>query len=311
MSVSGGIKRGSGQYEYFMCCPFCISRVGKQDTSYKLGFNTKLKVYSCFRCGARPSETGLYSTIFEDQELDSSEIPKTIQEMYEFLNSKKKGLKYREKIELDLISDPISQLHTPIAYSYMTNERGFSDQELLRYNIRVGHSYVKDNQKKFEWKGRILFPLFYESEPVYIVGRSYPLNYKPKYRNSAHDKRNLIYNLDNVGGDTVILCEGIVSAIAAERATGVVAVALLGKTILEGQIATLIRKGIRKVYLSLDGGVTEKDSAHLRKKLIKRGIDLWEVFLPKGEDPDDLGNDYLIYFKDAKKLNIFGEPIDV
>jgi DNA primase len=207
-----------------------------------------------------------------------------------------------EGIDMDLISWKLTKEHTPLAYYYITN-RGFTEEEIEKYQIRVGKEYFDPERKWLikRWKERILFPLFDSGKCVFICGRSY-LGKDPKYLNSMGSKQSIVYGLERVQeGKECIIAEGIISAIAAERATGIPAVCLLGKSNSAWALSK-IRAKVNRVYLSLDGGVKTTD---LRRQLLGLGFEVFEIELPKGKDPDEMGSEYAAYFNQMKKVSVF------
>ena len=180
-------------------------------------------------------------------------------------------------------------------------ERGFSDEEMQQDHIRVGKSYMDGDRKITRWSGRIIFPYIERGRAVYIVGRSYNRK-EPKYINSRGGKGLVVYGIERLNGEReCILCEGIISARAAERATGVPAVSFLGKSGSSWQLSKL-RTVCDRVYLSLDGGVGTTGTGNLRVGLTWKGFQVHEVTLPDKLDPDDLKGEYVYFFTKSKKI---------
>jgi len=286
-------------FEYYSNCPHCVDRIGKIDTNHKMGINVKTGVYHCFRCKAK-------GKIKDSKEFDELNDRVNTSEEFNNIRNRVNGVfqvvrKKREIYDLNKISDPLTQEDTPIAWKYLT-DRGVTEEEIKTNNIRVGTSFYDDEWKRdnFKWSGRILFPFFNsEGEVTFIVARS--INGKePKYLNSKGGKSHAVYGLEKVKGTKCILCEGIISAIAAERVTGISAVCLLGKTALPNQLLRL-REKVSRIFLSLDGG--EKTN-ELQKQLFKFGFKVYKVTLPKDSDPDDLGANYLQFFQKAEKVQV-------
>lgn len=285
-------------FEVYACCPFCADRVGKADTQHKMGVNTKTGVYHCFRCKAK-------GKIKDSDEFN--DLNQTINTSEEFLDVRnrlngifiKRNLEKKE-YDLEEISEPITESNTPIAWKYL-KDRGITEAEIQRNSIRLGTPFWDAERAgdNFQWAGRILFPFFdSEGDVSFLVARS--VNGKePKYLNSKGGKSHAVYGLDKVQGDKCILCEGIISAIAAERTTGISAVCLLGKTALPSQLMRL-REKVSRVFLSLDGGETTNE---IQKQLFRFGFKVYKVSMPKGTDPDDLGTDYLQFFQKAEKVS--------
>jgi len=305
------------------CCPWCLERVGKVDTSFKLHFNTRNGLYHCFRCEAS-GRVNLKSGVLLLPQNDNKGNEELLAELREKVNNiGNYDFKSEEfNFDLDKISYTLSKDETPIAYKYLSN-RGITDEEMSKFNIRVGKSYINEEGITVSrWRGRVLFPFIENSKVVYIVGRSYT-GKEPKYLNSSNSKSGIVYNIDSVNGKA-ILTEGIISGIAAERYTKIPAVSLLGKTAVSYKMRykelsvdfsvqlEKIRSKADILYISLDGEVDikkERASRDIVKKALDLSFILHLVKLPFNKDPDDLKEDYLIYFNQAKKINLIGEVL--
>jgi len=285
--------------EYKTNCPECINRVGKADVKEKLGINIKTGIFHCFRCGYSGRVTSDASFLQEEEESTLSEIKDKISS----IGTKEKS--NEEGFDLEKISDPVDSTNTPLAYQYIKS-RGFSDREIRGNSLRVGKPYWDStkNSDEFKWSGRLLFPFFEDGYCRFIVGRS--INGKePKYLNSEGNRNLVVYGIDKVIGDECILCEGIISSIAAQRQTGVPAVATLGKYVTMDQISK-IRNKCNRIYVSMDGDVTNGEISTLRnlfKNLIRFNFETYLVKLPSESDPDDLGPNYRYYFSHAEKVH--------
>ena len=288
------------QGEIRINCPFC-PQVGKgEDTKFHCYVNTTKGVFNCYRC----KSTGPLSKL--KGFLNNFASP-TINIKPDELRAKLKGLfkpKKTTKFDLDEISWSIDDPACPLGYGYM-HERGFTDEEMQKYSLRVGKNY-KDEKGELvrRWAGRILFPFYEEGEVVFVVGRSYN-DKDPKYINSLGSKDHVVYGIDRVVDGSCILCEGIISAIASERVTGVPSISCLGKTATRYQLSK-IRNKTNKIYVALDGtdDVTERDRKNLNRSLLKLGLEVFEVLPPKGQDPDDAKEDFLRCFKEAKRIHL-------
>ena len=282
-------------FEYYAVCPFPDC---EGSTDYKLGINLKTGVYHCFRCKAKgkiknEEEFGLLTNDIEES-TQFMDIKNRINGAFTRFSPDRKSY------DLDKMSDPLTEQGTPISYQYI-KQRGFSDEEIQKYNLRVGKPFFdkERGQDNFSWSGRLMFPFIAEGETLFIVGRTVN-GREPKYLNTATGKSFAVYGIEEVNGSECIICEGIISAIAASRATGIPAVAILGKTATTEQLSRIKAK-CDKVYVSLDGGV---DTSDLARQLFNFGFQTWKVDLPEDQDPDDLGSAYKDYFQKARKIEI-------
>lgn len=286
--------------EYSVCCPFCYQKVGKVDTKYKMGLSLSKNVAHCFRCG---------TTIRFNDKIDDNLFVYIKDTKLSDISNKLKSVSFNKKINinqninkeiinLDVISQPVSKDITPFAYEYLKS------RDLLDYvdslNIRVGKKYIDDSGKIIGvWEGRVIFPVYSNGEVVFLIGRSY-IGSEPKYLNSRGDKSSFLYTVGKNDDDSCILCEGIISAISANKYTNINSIVLLGKFPSEYQLY-LIQQRYKRVYYSLDGDVDKKIKTRILTSLYKLGLDVYVIELPKDKDPNDLGHLYLNYFNSAKK----------
>lgn len=108
---------------------------------------------------------------------------------------------------------------------------------------------------------RVTFPFYEDGQVVYYQARSFNAVSALKTLNpDSKDwkgKGEVLWNYDNLR-DTVIICEGIFDAIAAETGSRSEdfgpfrATCLLGKTITEDQIFLLRKKKVRHIFVMLD-----------------------------------------------------------
>lgn len=286
----------SNPAEISMNCPFCVEKGKSPDVKRHLYFNVSKLVFHCHRCGTAGTHKRLRDYI------DVGVAP----ELKNFTGLRTKLVKLfapkaHSHYDLESISWPCESRHAPIAYEYM-RKRGFTDAELSRFQVRVGRTFLdhKTDRVVRRYAGRVIFPFIEDGKVTYLVARTIGQD-EPKYLNSPGDKSSVVFGLDDVRG-TAIVCEGIISAIAANRVTGVPAVCVLGKSPSDYQIAKL-RNRADTVYTSLDGtsDVTPQERSKFNRKFIKAGFRVFEVKLPAG-DPDELGKEYVKYFKRAQRV---------
>jgi len=308
--------------EVCMCCPWCIEKVGKVDVSYKLNLNMRTGVFHCFRCNAsgRIDLKGAF-LLSDNKYKNDNDLYSKLRDRVSIIDNNTNIIDNVKDININLekISYKLDKKETPFALKYI-KERGITDKEIKKFNIRVGKSYIENDKTISKWRGRILFPFEEDNKITYVIGRSYT-GKEPKYLNSNTPKFGVVYNIDSVNG-TCILTEGLISAIAAERYTNIPAVSLLGKTAVNKVIKykdikinfslqlEKIRNKADTIYISLDGDVDikrEKSSLNIIKKSLELGFKVYLVELPIGKDPDDLKENYLYYFNKSKRIKFYEE----
>jgi len=256
-------------------CPYCISNGKTVDTKKHLYVNKTKGVYFCFRCGAK----GRIKDFIPIVDYDLDNLKKRLNNAYSL----------DEPINLDEISRTISKESK--AYEYL-RMRHFTDEEIEKFNIRVGNNNY--------WKDRILFPFMRNKQCYYVVGRSYYDNVLPKYLNQAGKKNGYIYNIENLSGDSCIVCEGIISAISAMRWTNLPSISVLGKYISKTQ-AFVISGKVKNVYLCFDGDVSLREAMPSIETLYKAHVNkVYFVELPMNHDPDSIGEKIKYYIENSR-----------
>lgn len=278
--------------KYKTNCPFC----GKNLHFY---FNLRTKTGICFVCMDKPIKLGPEFIIEPD-----SKPTKNLDELRAALS---KIFTTNPKIndngiDIDVFSEPITPTRHPLSYGYITKERRLTDDDIKKYDIRSGKPYREGERVVNKWLGRVIFPFYDRGKCVYAIGRTYTGDDR-KYRNVDVPKTDIVYGINRIQNRECIICEGLFSAIAAEKTTGVSAICLLGKTISPLQVYK-IKTNADRVWLSLDGGVPETQVKSVIRSLIKSGFrEVLRINLPGDLDPDELEDDYTEYFDKAIKVS--------
>ncbi len=164
-----------------------------------------------------------------------------------------------------------------LAVEYLRT-REIGESRVKYYNIRMGVKKLRN---------RIVFPDFsVTGDLVYWVARDY-VGRDPKYRNAKCPKNGKLYNATRwgrAGGKTVVICEGVISAIV----TGVHAVATYGKYVTGEQVRSLRALDADDYVVAFDGDAIEY-GASLASRLRKLGCSTRVVRLPALMDPADVG----------------------
>lgn len=279
-------RNGSSEHEVFINCVFCAKERGHADEDFKLGINLSSGLFHCFKCGASNRNHTLKVLenleFYGDNHSPINDLTDKLKQVYK---------KPEFAVDIDEFSVPVCEEETPMSYIYLTQKRKFTDQMIADNNIRSGipfRAVTKQGEEYMskKWCGRVVFPFFESGVCKYAVGRSYG-DKEPRYYNTANGKGKFIYGLDKVVDGKAILCEGIISSLAAEKHSGITGISTLGKYATEVQM-TKIRTKVSKIYLCLDGDVTIEDRKRLRSQAKEfKFPKIYEIFMPKDCDPDD------------------------
>lgn len=221
ISTFGEIVRTTKTDDFYNC-PFC------SDTSGHLGLHRNRGVYHCFRCNA--------SGIISELPYDLKNFHSLVQEK---LNGKQELFTTINQLELPRSFTRLNSGYTR-PYRYL-NRREITEYEMAKYSIGFCYEGFFAN--------RIIVPIYYGSRLKYFVGRTY-VNAIPKYTNAPIAKDDLVFKTFDQPVKEAVICEGIFDALKIGKVMP--AIALLGKTISDGQLKRLLREKINKFIIMLD-----------------------------------------------------------
>lgn len=280
-------------------CPQCEGDSG----SGHLYVNYNNGLYHCFKCGfrGRKIESLLrflhididydYTKLYNEQmkELDNIIAPQN-------LSKGEKALDYSTNLEIltsyyNLHTKPIGDL----AYQYLRG-RGISDIQIENLQMKEGvNRYgevldVKGIQLLGrDYSGRIMVPSLRRDGLIsFYVGRDFIGGREPRYLNPPKELAVAsadVWNLDKVDSDSVIICEGVFTAIAASPLK-MNAVATYGKSISHkanskeikttSQGEKLLSRKFKNYYIAYDADALE-ESIDSCQYLYDRGANVYLV----------------------------------
>jgi DNA primase len=177
--------------------------------------------------------------------------------------------------------------------------RGFSDREMIDAGLLIHGEDIAVPYDRF--RGRLIFPITdHKDRVIAFGGRALAPDQQPKYLNSPDTplfhKGQVLYNLARArpaayDAKQIIVAEGYMDVIALSRAGLAHAVAPLG-TALTGEQMKLLWSLVPEPTLCLDGDTAGRKAAFrsidTALPLLTPGHSLRFVFLPDGQDPDDV-----------------------
>ena len=257
-------------------CPYCGG------SSFKFGFSPSEDYCTCFACGFH----NLNETLSKLLNISVSVIPDIIRNyktrtiIVDSLNKKKTVI---NKIELP--TDTFT-----IAERKYLRSRNFSPKYLnQKYGIVGGGITGK-------WKHRIIIPLIYNNKIVSFTGRSIlPKNQLeeleiPRYKNlsineSIFNSKNILYNMNNIEGRTVVLCEGPFDVLRFDGN----AVCSFGTTITQEQIEVMAYN-YDKIFIIFDNEIeAQKKARKYGMELACLGVDVEIINACEDFGKNDLG----------------------
>lgn len=269
--LGNGYRKACGKngLEFKICCPFCLSRYGKEDRNYKLSLNPDLNAAHCFRCG--------YSS--------------SISKIFKIAPGKQQPA--RKVVTLNRTSEPpgelvrLSELPDDHACCNYIRGRGFSVKALDEY---YGVMYCARGRKfaggLYDTTDTVVFPIWMYGK---LAGWQSRLMYNPEklterecesmgflrdedgkpirppkyFTDPAMKKGECLYNFDLARqSELVVICEGTMDAMA----VGPCAVATFGKGVSEEQ-SRLVQCNWKLAAILLDPGDAAEEMAKLRSSL--------------------------------------------
>ncbi len=174
-------------------CPIC------GDVSNHGGFNIETGKYNCWKCGKHNSIYILQLLLRKSK----NEIIKIL-DNYSFFNKKiVKDDNKNSKEQLEFLGYELKEIHR----NYLIKRNFNPDLIKSKYKI-TGFTF-----ENMFWQYRLMIPIFYNFNIVNYVGRDVS-GKQQRYLNLPNkeaviDLKNILYNLDNVRQDKIIVVEGI------------------------------------------------------------------------------------------------------
>jgi len=261
-------------------CPMCTGSDG-----YPGGFNIAESYYNCYRCGWHPLKD-IISSLLGISEQEAITILKTMR--------RNKGASTHQKAR-DTPESPKEVCLPPNTSTMQESHRKY----LARRNFdpeKLEDLYqLKGTNHLGQYKFRIIAPIYFKGQLVSYQGRDTtdrsPLKYKacPLIDEVVHHK-NILYGIDLVMGDTLIIVEGITDV----WRIGSPAVATFGTSFTTEQLQLIIKRKFKQVILLFDA---ESDAQVKARKMAIRlsahGISVMNIALDDG-DPGSLSEEDVI-----------------
>lgn len=315
-------------------CPKCEDL----NTGHHLYVNYNKGYWHCFHCnsGGKRIESLLkalnidvnydYGKLYDEREKELDNIISPV--------VKKKSKKVEFSTDLNILTEYFN-IHTTtlsmVAYNYLLS-RGLSPEMIARLNIREGlnrYGEVIDiGYKKVDgrdYSGRIMVPSMRKDHLIsFYVARDYTGYKENKYLNPPKElsvASEDVWSLDIIDTSNIIICEGVFTAIAVNKALGkITACATYGKSIAQtssestievtSQGEKLLAKKFNQYILFYDKDATES-SYNTAKYLHDRGADVRVVTIetdkygPKADANDMTSDEVIEHIKCSKKFDSF------
>lgn len=280
----GDVMEGSGGKEWRVCCPFCRSRIGLEDTNYHLYVSKRKHVAHCFRCEWAGNYVSLIMSVdgcsYGKALLQIRQPIKDIGEFGDVENSlySERGLvKADDLVRTPEGYQPLTFKHNLGCPEYVYEEQAIwryleSERSVPRHIMTRSFGWIPGTQRAWclvdndWWQGRLIVPG------------------KPKYISPPWPKGDSLWNAHALKRHKdIVICEGVFSAIA----VGSDAVALCGKTINEEQAKRIVRNSPRSITVLLDADA-RKFIGDIVENLLLSGYggDIKVQYMARGDPAD-------------------------
>lgn len=265
---TSGVELSRGWLAF--ACPWC------NDAKSHMGYSTNLGMFTCWRCGVKNEVTTLMKILSCSFDIAKSLIKKN------FIPGTERAYDPKKKSK---------EVHLPKNYGGLKKDhkkylksRGFKPSELHSQWGLVGSS--DDDMRKFG--NRILIPIYHKGSLVSyhsrdITGRNITKAKPCPKEKEAVSHRNLLYGMDKVPGNTVIVSEGPFDV----WRWGSGAVGTFGIKTTQHQMDLL--RCFKNIFICFDGGEEEVDAQNQAERIADKLAvfqNVWVVDL--GCDPADL-----------------------
>lgn len=265
---------GGGELRYNS--PFTAQfkkHAGQVDTKHHLYVNFESKKFICYKSGIAGSLTYLFVLLGEV-------FDESMPEVVDWDEFKRRVQSVGEAKQIPRADLP--EWYAPVVWGGPVHKylqkRGVTDDDVNYYRIGQGVG---------EFTGWVIVPSFdVDGKCEYWVSRRIKEGRGPKYRNPGSERRfhvGFLYNALQYTR-TVIVCEGVFSALAAGRD----AVASFGKYVADTQLAKMQKAGVTGVILALDGDAW-KETVDTARRCYRMGFATWILPMPVEYDPSDMG----------------------
>ena len=189
-----------------------------------------------------------------------------------------------------------------LPYLKYLKDRGITDNQLLKYDIRYCDSgVVKGRNKDIHINKSIIFITYNNRVPVYwntrsILKKPFLKTFNAIASSNEFSKKDSVFNLNNVSkDDIVVLCESVFNALTVSDVfKNLKGVATFGKMITDIQLDKILSKNPKRLYLALDPDAI-KETCSLINRILSKGLSEGKLYTveyqDKNKDLNDLGKD--------------------
>lgn len=260
-NINSRLKHVLSGNEIHVCCPLC------GDTRYRMYINTVSGLVYCHNCQYKGNIVRLVADVehipvfMARQKIQSAAESPVEGSLSEYLLTKhiyatpytitKRSVKLPEEFKL-LHNSSSCVANQAKRYLY---KRGITAQQIESH----GMGYCTSG----EYDQRVIIPIVQEDQMKFWVARRFNTTVYPKEKSPHSEfyqwkKSEVIFNLDTAVKtyNSLVICEGIFDALS----WGNIGVALLGKTLYEPQLVSLLQYRdliTDGVYVCLDADATE------------------------------------------------------
>jgi|GEM_PF-3014380 len=274
---------------FISSCPFQSSHSDGIDSRPSFNIHKSEGIWYCYACkrkGTLPQLVSLlYGTSLKDswQIIERKSINKMInpidrieKELNNLLsptNNKENGIiNLPEEYDINLPKE---------ARDFLIIQRGLTEEAIKFFQLGYCNSGF--------YSKRVIIPVIIEGRIITFIARSISNTVSLKYLIPKGTlKSSILFNMDSIFNDEVYIVEGPFDAMKLWSLGLKNAVSIFGCSLHPSQIRSLLRKGVKKVCIMLDGDAAGRKSSKYMEEQIKPYFEVTKIMLSGGMDPGDI-----------------------
>lgn len=274
---------------FIASCPFQSSHSDGIDSRPSFNIHKSEGIWYCYACkrkGTLPQLISLlYGTSLKDswQIIEGSSIKvnpidrieKELSNLLLPVNNKENGIiTLPEEYSVNLPKE---------AYNFLTIQKGLTEETIKFFQIGYCDSGF--------YSKRVIIPIVIEGQIISFIARSIFDNVLLKYLIPKGTlKCSILFNIDSISNDEVYIVEGPFDVMKLWSLGLKNVVSIFGCSLHPSQIRSLLKKGVKKVCIMLDGDVTGRKASKCIVEQLKPYFEVTRIMLSDGIDPGDISS---------------------
>jgi len=274
---------------FIASCPFQSSHSDGIDSRPSFNIHKSEGIWYCYACKRKGTLPQLISLIYGTSLKDSWQIieGKSINKMINPIDKIEKELNNllsSANIKQNEIINLPEEYNTNLpkeAYDFLTIQKGLTEETIKFFQLGYCNSGF--------YNERIIIPIIMENKVITFIARSIFNNALLKYIIPKGTlKSSILFNIDSLFNDEAYIVEGPFDVMKLWSLGLKNVVSIFGCSLHPSQIRLLLKKGIKKICLMLDGDATGRKSSKCLLEQMNSYFEVTRIMLSDGLDPGDI-----------------------